>query len=242
MKKIIILLSVFMLAGCTTLQPASLKENLIAKINLIKDVKIEDKADNNKILYRYYTEPSVGRRYSSQTGNIFVYNNQEFIMNLDIAHVIGSRYYNITSSSDQNTNALITLNGTYIDFNEQKLKYDLQIYDMGSNEVYITVKLGSVNFFAYTEYANVTDLVVMMFKIAKTVEINEEKVISIYSSKPSTEYVREQVDLFEVNFQESGRIEELAGISIDSEIEEFDSITEEDMGGVHDVYGDESND
>ena len=92
MRKIHLVLCLMLLSGCASTQ-TDLKLRLENSVATMAQAPIDDLADNNKPLYRYYIEPSVGRRDSTQTGNVFLLNGREFIMNLDIASVINTRFY-----------------------------------------------------------------------------------------------------------------------------------------------------
>ena len=235
MKKIITLLCLLLLVGCAE-NPSNLEDRLAVSVEAIALAPISDLADNNKPLYSYYIEPSVGRRTSTQTGNVFLYNGTEFVMNLNIASVINARFYiDELNHTKSNLKAMITQDGIYFDHNDLQFSYFLSIYALDNGKYFIDLDLAYVNFYAYAEYANIEDLVIMMFKIGKTVDIKADKIIMNYSSKPSMEYVKEKLELFEIIIPDSGRIEELMGIdvSIEGQTEIGDGIDP----NVHDVYG-----
>lgn len=212
MKKILILLCLLCLCGCTQKQ-TDLKTSLKQELQTLAQAPIDNLADNNKPLYRYYIEPSIGRRQSTQTSNVFVLNNQEFVMNLDIASIINTRFYqSIMFEKKADTSAMISLNGSYLDFNNLEYRYALSIYDFEDGNYFISLSMEYVNFYAYCGYADIEPLVLSMMKIGKTVDVDTEKVISTYSSKQSNDYVKEKLDLFEKIIPDSGRIEELMGI------------------------------
>lgn len=247
MKKILILLCALLLCGCSN-QKTDITQTLPLNLTALANAPIKDLADNNKPLYRYYIEPSIGRRESTQTSNVFVKEGQIFVMNLDIASVINTRFYDEKVYGQKaDTNAMIALDGTYIDTNDLEFRYSLSVYLLDNGKYFIDLSMAYVNFYAYCEYATIESLVLEMMKIGKTVDVNSEKVIATYSSKQSTEYVKEKLDLFEMNIPDSGRIEELMGISPDDVFgdsygeEEVKTGDEEEAenNNVHDVYGED---
>lgn len=210
-KKVLVLLCLLCLCGCAQ-NKADLKNSLKQELSALAQAPIANLADNNKPLYRYYIEPSIGRRQSTQTSNIFVLNNQEFVMNLDIASIINTRFYeSIMFEKKADNSAMISLSGKYLDFNNLEYRYILSVYDFEDGNYFISLSMEYVNFYAYCGYADIEPLVLSMMKIGKTVDVDTEKVISTYSSKQSSDYVKEKLDLFEKIIPDSGRIEELMG-------------------------------
>lgn len=238
MKKILILLCVFCLCGCSA-SNGDLKSRLESRLAQLAHAPIQDLADNIKPLYRYYIEPGIGRRQSTQTSNVFVMNDQEFVMNLDIASVINTRFYDqVLYNQSADPDAWIGLEGTYLDYNDLVFNYTLSIFSLEDGQYFIDLSMAYVNFYAVTEYAGIINLVTEMMKIGKTVDVSSEKVIATYSSKQSTEYVKEKLDLFEVVIPESGRIEELMGLTPEEEIPEGE---QEPITGDEEELGEDEN-
>lgn len=233
MKKILVLLCLLCLCGCAQKQ-TDLKTSLKQELETLAQAPIDNLADNNKPLYRYYIEPSIGRRQSTQTSNIFVLNNQEFVMNLDIATIINTRFYeNIMFKKKADSSAMISLSGNYLDFNNLEYRYFLSVYDFEDGNYFISLSMQYVNFYAYCGYADIEPLTLSMMKIGKTVDVDTEKVINTYSSKQSSDYVKEKLNLFEKIIPDSGRIEELMGTS--SEELEINQTVGDDLEGNYDA-------
>ncbi len=66
-----------------------------------------------------------------------------------------------------------------------------------------------MNFYTTGSRAEIMTVAGEMLKIARTISIKEEEIISHYSSKEVIEYEREQLQLFEVMIPENGRIDEM---------------------------------
>jgi len=238
MRKIIGIICVLFLCGCSV-ESYDLKSSLEANLPSLAEAVISDRADNNKPLYRYYAEPQIGRRMSTWTGNVFTLNGAEFIMNLDIASILNSRFYkhqNFDKKTD--SSAMISMSGTYIDYSNQKNGYTLDIFDFEDGIYFIELDLQYVDFYGYVDYAEIEPVVMSMMKIGKTVDVDLEKVIATYSSKHSTEYVKEKLDLFETVIPDSGRIEELMGISPE-EFNNEDGSSEHEAPIEEEVLGDD---
>ncbi len=208
MKKILLLICMtLMLTGCSA--GASLKA-LEADLQALATAEIKMSADNNKSLYRYYSSPDVGRRVSTQTANVFTYRNDEFIMNLDIATIINEEFYDSVDTFRFNVDeSMLSISGPYTNTANEEFEFSFQVYDFNESKYLIYMETQYVNFYSYCEYTNIAPMALEMMKIAKTVEVEKETIITLYSSKPTTEYVREQVDLFEETIADNGRIEEL---------------------------------
>ncbi len=209
MKKIISLVAILMLlCGCSIDDDFDVQ--FIAELEQLASEPIANLANNNKPLYRYYISPEVGRRYSSMTSSVFVYRDEEFIMNLDIATIINSEYQNDEIEIDT-SESILTSEGQYLHFSQESYGYSLLVFETSDNKYFVELNTEFVDFYAHCEYTSIDDLVLEMMKIAKTVSIEEEEIVAVYSSKTVIEAQKEQVELFDIIIPEAGRIEELLG-------------------------------
>lgn len=208
-KKILLVLSLLALCSCSS-NSNSLEADIKAKIQAVSSAKIGCIADNNKGLYSYYIEPSVGNIKSTKTSNVFTMSGYSIVMNLDIANIINEEYYkDQISRRKASGNEVIYLTGNYVDCNDKTKNYYLSVYSVEGGKYYMELNTAYVSFYTYADYVIIDDIVEQLFVIAKTVEIDQQEVIAYFSSKPSELHEREKQVIVDQIISEEGRLDEL---------------------------------
>lgn len=232
MRKIFCLILIFCLVGCSQ-PPQSFQErleNTLLNANQIEAVS----PSNRKIFYSYYVEPSVGRIDSNESSNIFEKNNVKFVMNLNVSNIINTRYYSdamIDSNTVTKDELLFTINGKYKDYLDNEYDYSCDVYKY-DNTYYMTFVSKYMNFYAIGNQMDLITVAQEMLKISKTIRVDEDAVISHYSSKETVEYQKEALQLFEVVVPENGRVDEM--LSNKTEIDNIDNNV--DVGTGDEIY------
>ena len=239
MKPIWMLLAVLMLCGCSA-NYADFETAMNQKIEKVIQQPALCIADNHKTLFSYYTEPSIGRMDSTMTSNVFLIDNVEVVMNLDISTVMNTKYYSdVVTSSKANGNEIYFFTGMLSSCDGNEYEYSVSVYLLNNGKYYVDVQTHYVNFYSAMDYVMIDDVVVQMLKIARSVEVNELEIISYYSSKPADEHQREKVDLFQQEIAENGRLDELIGGVDSGEFEEDEPEVEDPIEDMPDVWIDE---
>ena len=185
MKKFWIVLSLLMLCGCSA-NPAGLQNTLNQKIEKVIQQPAMCIADNHKTLFSYYTEPSVGRMESTMTSIVFLVDNVEVVMNLDISTVINTKYYpDVLTQPKANGDEIVFLSGKLDACDGNEYDYSVSVYLLNNGKYYVDVQTHFVNFYSAVDYVMIDDIVIHMLKIARSVEVNELEIILYYSSKPA---------------------------------------------------------
>ena len=235
MRKITLLLFCLCLCGCSA--QGSLDGRLQAACTQASALTINVHADNVKDLYSYYVEPGVGRRNSTASSNVFVLDNQEFIMNLNIAEIVNVKLYDQTQSVTlpQGERWLSVSEGEFADVQGRTQKYAAGLMAAANGQVMVMVK---TLYFTFTGLSNETGAPALageMIKIARTATVDEDAVLKAYSSRTKISYVKENLNLFEDDIPENGRLEEMmpnkpvhTGGDIDQSGETFDDGTSAD--------------
>lgn len=240
MRKILsVLLILVLFCGCSA-NPADIEKKLQHGIDELLSVPAACLADNHKTLFSYYTEPSIGRKTSTMTSNVFVLDGVKIVMNLDISTVINSKYYPDAEILRKPTgDELYYLEGSYQDCKKNNYEYALSIYQLSNGQYYVDLQTHAVNFYSTMDYVMIDDVVLQMLKISRTVEVNETEVISYYSSKPADEHQREKVELFKEEFSANGRLDELIGITDTGEFTDEEVEIDDPIEDMPDVWIDE---
>lgn len=209
MKRIVLcILLVIFTSGCIKVE-GSLTEITQNKIEAVLQQDVSY-ANYNKTLYSYYIEPSVGRLEGNETGNIFTYQGNQFLMNLNISSIVNESEYPTSTTKGMETigSTDCYLTGTYTDIENKQRNYELQMKQVGNS--YLTLlNTDIVNFYAISDQVMATDLAAMMIKIARTVTVNSDEVIAIYSNNEVLNYETKKVQLFNPITPENGSVNDL---------------------------------
>ena len=210
MKKIIfILIAALLLSGCNSQNTLN---KLDQEINTIASSYFRIEASNHKKYYNYYIEPTMRVKESTQASSMLISDSNEIIMNLNIATVVANKYYNLSPQGLEERivqdNLIKEISGEYVDKNQNKLNYRLRVYEV--DDFYIAyLKTPYADLYANVYLGDLIKVSSQMLIIAKSLSINEEKIISENSNRSEIDYIKEQIELFEIVVPENGRIEEI---------------------------------
>lgn len=243
MKRIIFMILCLLLVGCSN--EVTNFQSEIEKSIAIENNKQAFLPENNKTYYSYYVDPSVGRLYSDQTSSIFVYQSTKFIMNLNVTEIINSKYYDQDSNSIQLNEGLrlFSINGEYLDYTNNTYPYICDVFKLNKS-YYLRFVSKYVTFYTQGSEMELINVVKKMLQISKTLVVNEEKVITYFSSKETIEYTKETIQLFDIIVPVNGNIQDLLDYTDSSQnstgddyiIEDDDDINEEDSNTESDDY------
>lgn len=198
-----------MLTGCTA-AGGDLKTRLDAKTDAVQAEKIL-RANYNGAYYSYYIDPGIGRIYADGTGNIFMLNGRQFVMNLNIPSIINRQYYKDQIRQYAVISGLpevLVKNGSYADANDRMHAYTMSVYQ--SDKMYMTVfESETVTFHAVCREDEIADLLTEMLRIARGVTIKTGAVLEAFSNRQVISYSRKQLELFQNIAPENGAIDEL---------------------------------
>ncbi|MBR2812674.1 MAG: hypothetical protein IKD69_14970 [Solobacterium sp.] len=173
----------------------------------------------SKDYYTYYLEPSVGRLSADASSNRFIWNDETFVMNLDVADIVNAKYY-VNASQDHDplngTAAVARESGKYMNAAGELLDYDAAIYDLDEERYLVFVDAGIIQFSGMITRENAAEAAGVMMKIARGVEVNREAVLTDYAVKETISYDGRDVRLFENAVPENGLLAELFEGSIPS--------------------------
>ena len=202
-------------------------------------------------IYSYYKEPSIGRITSEKTSSIFTENGVKFVMNLNVSAIVNAKYYDSIStlSMPQGMDVLAESQGTFADYNGEVHPFDITLYKL-DNGVFTYIKTDQLEFFSISNELQALQTAETMMRMARTVRVDSDAVISTYSSRQEIDYVRKRLELFQNVVPENGAIEELfegngnyAGVMDNYYGDNYDEITVSDqtidssMGDADDSIG-----
>lgn len=210
MRKISLLILCFLLCGCTV-NESHIKQRVDSVLDVISKEEAVTQTNMRKDYYDYFLPRNVGRRFSEQENGVFLLDNQPFYMNLDIAEVIISEYYDPLFSYQQKRyneimkvgTTLLSRSGEMLNSSDVMRKYKVLLTRVDTNDYFLYVQYGDVYFATVTPLSNVEGLIYEMFKIGRSVKIDSDKILSAYSNKEVV-IITKQYDLFEKVFPENG--------------------------------------
>lgn len=203
---IIVLLS---LVGCTKYSD-DLNALLSQKVDEALTIAA-DRPNYNHQYYSYYIEPCVGRIRSSEASNIFNYLGTRIILNLNVSGIISSAYYPSELVDDLKLSELQLLankNGTYIDYFNEEHPYDICLYQV-SNGVLTLFHSDTIDLYSISGKYDAVEISKVMMRIARSIKIDRELVISTFSRQQMIYNKKETIQLFQNLAPESGVIEQL---------------------------------
>lgn len=231
MKRICLILVAFLLFGCAqSTQPLQEKiKNELDFVNTLNTVE----GDNRKEFYSYYIEPSVGKIVSNPSNNVFLKDGVQFVMNLNVSKIISEKYYTdaLTSKDVASMEHLLfEIDGQYDDSLLNSYDYRCQVYQY-DNMYMLLLETQYMDFYTVTNENQLPEIASEMLKIARTIRIRQDEIISAYSSKEAIKYKKEALNLFEVAVPENGRVDEMI-----SDKTNMGDNTGDNQGGMGDEY------
>ena len=210
MKRFVCLLLCLCLCGCTKIS-GSLQNRLNTALAEAERAPV-NAPNNRKTFYSYYLDPSLGRIYSTETGNVFSRGGRSFVMNLDIASIINDKYY----PSKDNPHAfaltgtkIAERTGVYTDAEGNETGYRVTIREYVEDEVIISAECGFMRFDSLCTYVEAPGMAAAMLEISRSVTVATSEVLSAYTIREGIDYAGTPVELFEDKAPENGSIEEL---------------------------------
>lgn len=210
LKRFILMsLSVFLLGGCSRYSD-DLLGAVMEKLSLAAELPAM-RPTYNSTYYRYYKEPYVGRISSDATSNIFCLNGTQFVMNLNVPGMINQAYYpgeTVGGMLVEGASLAAETAGHYTDWQSQERTYVCRVYR--SQNLYVTIlNTDFTEFFAMSTKNEVPSLAYEMLVIAKSVETDDEEILSRFSNHSVISYQKKKLELFQDMIPVNGAIEEL---------------------------------
>lgn len=224
MKKIVMLLVVLVLSGCTTV------ENKMKKIeNLVNELEYSTyqiSNNNFKEYYNYY----IGINNDSISNDEFnnTIRTDKIIVNQNIN--VNGILYEYHNEEDYTLDSISKINkpvysdkSSYLDNYEKEIPYLLEIYNKG-DKYYLFLQTSQVIFDGLFYLSELDDVLKIIFVTAKSLVVNEEKLISKFSLEDTIEIQRENVDLFKGVVPVNGPLTEILKGSVEKDKKKEDLI------------------
>ncbi len=211
MKKFFAVFLIVLLCGCTAVPS---KENISSQLNEVFSTEREvyDLVSNTSSdLYSYYL-PSDMRELDYGAEYVHLgYENSEVLINLNVGGIIGKRYYDVVLTDD----GFIDLKDSlYAHSGELKSPRGLSfIFNYKAAEkngkYFVLLTTPDICMYGCTTASELKEFTRHLLMLARSFEVQDDAIVSMYSRKGIIDYQKKQVDLFEKIIPSSGVLEEL---------------------------------
>lgn len=213
MKKIFtIIVFCMLLSGCTS-KSVDLSSQIKHELSKMQEWKVLG-TNMRKPLYSYYLPQGVGRKDSTALGEVFRIRNHLLVMNIDPSYVVIKKFYEKKESlTEQDVSVLqkediMVYEGTYQTIDNTYHKYKLSIREQ-ENLCVLYFNGEFVNFYTIIPRSEVVSFLKAIMKIASSVVLNSERILSNYSMKTIENVKKKSLDYLEKNLPSNGSLNEL---------------------------------
>ncbi len=231
MKKIVLIVLMLFITGCTSqgqsfvhdsIQSIFTKQYSDSQIEDLMDdailnalaLNVSDDQNNVKPFYSYYLPSNIGKKYSDQIGSIFLSNNQEIVMNIDVSNVIIERYFSATanstfSSTGYSEDVIYSHTDDYLNYNNETVSFNVKIQKIDEYNYFMVLQSDFFVFYSCTEAGYLPFIIEDMIVISRSTKVNTENVLASYSNKEIMDYQSTTGDLFDSKVPVDGLLQEM---------------------------------
>ena len=206
MKKIILSLIVcFTLVGCSTRA-----QDLTHTLDSVVETNLNQEGltgNHSKKYLKYYVPKNIGVLDQDMTSTIFKYDNNQFLMSINVASIISDGSFSYRSPLDL-SNAYYVKEGTFVDKNNDTLDYCLSLLPL-EGKYYIVLNSTYLSFYGYANAIDSIEIINAMTKILKSSMIVKDKLIENFDREERQKSEKISLDLFNEVIPSSGRLEDI---------------------------------
>ena len=217
MKRIVTIVLVIMLSGCTFVKNrANTLDEAIENAKVTLNTPYEFRVNNSSTYFSYYLPSDCQEIESSENASIINFLDSCIVMNLNIPSIINNTFYTDSVFDDDGffivENIVHESNGSFIKKDGTESIYYIKVYK--ENDVYLLqLKTNELIFYANTNLNDIEEVIKHIFLIAQSVETNLNKIITAYSSKEVIDYQKKLVGLFDYIAPTEGYLNDLVNSS-----------------------------
>ncbi len=213
MKKVImLLLAMVMLAGCTAVKvplDVDFKKEVLRSIREASEVELPEFSENNshKEYYDYYLFQGVGRKEIDEISNIFIFYDNEAVLNLDVAGILKRSVYedNTLRNIESFQGKSLYTEGSCRNSRGLPMSYRMEMKVVNGTS-YIILQTNQFIFTASCPLLEADETIYEMMKTLRTCSVDTNLVTETYSNQDKSSYRITNIRLFREILPESGRI------------------------------------
>ncbi|MBR3365150.1 MAG: hypothetical protein IKG53_09795 [Solobacterium sp.] len=165
-------------------------------------------ASYQKEFYAYYAQPCIGRISATRTGNVFAYEGQFFVMNLDVPTILREDSTELTALAFSGGTEEASASGTFTDRQGNPHPYQVRISTLGERH-FVCLQTDTMQFYGVCLINSAPLMAGEMLKIGRSVTIEKNAIAAYFKSSSGIYYTGETIELFDSITPENGSIEEL---------------------------------
>lgn len=212
----ILLLALFLLAGCRV----ETDVDAIIKSSLSRPLPVG--ANHSKSYLKYYLSPEFGVKTSTPISTLIRVGDTEVMLNLSVSEIVANRYYSdeqLENRVNQELANVIHSEGTYLDMGDVQRTFRLSVIELEKSKA-LVLENGLVDLVSIVDDSNLAYVLDAMLMIMRSVEVDEDLIVSHYSNKEIIEYNPIHEEFFEQTVPESGSLVDMYNqLNPDNQIE-----------------------
>lgn len=209
MKKILVCLLAVLLCACANV--ADTKSQLEQVFNK-DDVQNTSRANNYTFYIEYYMPSDVNEESAETLSYVFNTDGEKFIMNINVASILNSQYYenyNLQDDGFFNPDKLVYEHtGSFANLTGSQVNYFVKAYEDDSNCIIYLVS-SEVTMYGMCSCTKAGLLASKMYQMAKSSNVHRSRIIEDFSNKDVIDYEKVAVNLFEKTYPVEGRVDDL---------------------------------
>lgn len=198
MAKIVLVFLVFLM-GCSV-DAQQVSENLQLKVDEALQAETPSVLNVNTPYYSYYLPPHMGIRFSNKIATVFVSNQHEIVLRVDVPTIIMQRYYRSALENNMQTlnftDEFFTYITTFTNQNKELQNLDISITQQQENYV-IYLQSNQFVLTSTVKLADVQPVLYDMLVILRSAKADKNEIVSIYSNKQVIDYRQQVLEIFE---------------------------------------------
>lgn len=165
-------------------------------------------ADTYEDCYAWYKGHGIGKYETNSESILLNDNGNRFLMSLNVEGIMQKEEETSLPSYLDAFKTLVSIDDTYVDTTNTIYPYKVVVQEVGGRNV-LTFVSSRVMFMAVCTEASAPELAASMLKIARSLNVDENKVNQLYGADSSVNYYGKKIRLFENMTPEDGMISEI---------------------------------
>lgn len=198
MAKIVLVFLVFLM-GCSV-DAQRVSESLQLKVDEALQAETPSVLNVNTPYYSYYLPPHMGIRFSNKIATVFVSNQHEIVLRVDVPTIIMQRYYRSALENNMQTlnftDEFFTYVTTFTNQNKELQNLDISITQQQENYV-ILLQSSQFVLTSTVKLADIQPILYDMLIILRSAKADKNEIISVYSNKQVIDYQQQVLEIFE---------------------------------------------
>lgn len=204
MRKILVILSLFLIVGCSRAND-DLLEVFNASKSKVDSLEIPVSNNHNKGLFSYYLPKSIGVLQSNNISSILSSDNEQIFMSVNVSSVMSDK----AKTSDLNSEDFELIQKFELVGRDATYEGSIIIEHLENKQYLVYVFVNDVFFLSSTKKAMIPKILDEVFLIARSLEVDKKSIVKEFSNKETFSFEKEVIELFSDSIPEEGMIKDI---------------------------------